>query len=527
MIPFRGWDDGKRIGEITRIFIKHGFGYLVRDLLMRRDGHEAPPKRFRRILEELGPTFIKFGQAVSTRPDLFPPRVCEELDKLQDKVTPFASEFAVEIIEAELGRPLSRTFRHFDEQPVAAASLAQVHRATLRSGEEVAVKVRRPGIEAKIRQDIRLLYRMAGVLERGLAVASRAQLVKAVKEFEKNTILELDFSLEAGNAERLRWVFLNDSRVKIPKVHYATERVLCLEWLDGIKVNRKQALQAAGYDLKAIAWLIAEVYLDQILKFGIFHADPHPGNILVLGKNRLGLVDLGLVGELRLRDREHLETLFVSAVNHDADGVLKVLQAMEIVRPEDTERLHGEIAYFLEHYYRHQMKEIPIGRLMYELINRVLRHYQLDPPVRFLLLPKTLVTVEAVAEDLDPDYRWDQVIRSFYWKLHPGKGLTALFDLIYDQVKGLIELPGRLDRLSRRIEALEDGVSSVGTRRWQGRQTVRSVPTVGALTAVAVMISSALLVLGDPPPPWETVGLAGFSLGGLMGLVYTVFRFGG
>lgn len=417
-------EDAKRVAEIGKVFSKHGFKYLF----SRRKDNRLPV-RFRQILEELGPTFVKFGQAMSTRPDLFPERYLAELSKLQDEVPPFDPEQAKEIIKEELDQQISELFIEFTAEPVAAASLAQVHRATLNSGAEIAIKVQRPKVAETFQKDINLLYRLARLLERYIGLAEQMRLVDAVEEFERLIKLELDFRVEAKNAQRLRRAFAADFRLKIPRVYYATKHLLILEWLDGIKIDELDKLQEAGYDPKKLARLLAEAYIEQILHLGVFHADPHPGNILVLSQRRLGFLDLGLIGNLGTQDKRHIGELFWAIVRQDVDKIFKLLVKMGIVG-DDQAGVKEEVIYFLKEYYGKQLREVKPGRLLFDVISRVVRKYRINPPIRFILLPKTLLTVEALCESLDPEYDWAEVAQAISRRLFaPAALLNNLLTL--------------------------------------------------------------------------------------------------
>ncbi|HEX9919962.1 MAG TPA: AarF/UbiB family protein [Candidatus Methylomirabilis sp.] len=296
--PLRGYRNLQRLTQIINVFAKQGFGYLVvllrlRNILPLRHRFEREgeglqavtiPTRIRLAFEELGPTFIKMGQILSSRPDLIPPSFVEEFKRLQDRVPPFPFEQVRETVERELGVPIEENFSHFCETPEAAASIAQVHRAVLRDGSPVILKVQRPQVDKVIEEDVLLLQALAQLLERHLAEIRIYNPTGIVSEFSRAIRRELDFSLESSNLERFRQNFRDRSSVVIPRVYWnqSTSRLLTLEWLEGIPIDEVERIRQDGHDPIEIARLLVDAYLVQIFEHGLFHADPHPGNILVL-----------------------------------------------------------------------------------------------------------------------------------------------------------------------------------------------------------------------------------------------------
>ncbi|MCX5970419.1 MAG: AarF/UbiB family protein, partial [Coprothermobacterota bacterium] len=314
MARYRFFRNVRRLGQILDVLAKYGFGTFVdrtgldRSRLGRRlfrssdaDGkalHDVPAAvRFRKVLEELGPTFIKFGQILSTRPDLIPPRYCSELRKLQDHVPPFPFEEVKAAVEADLKKPLEEVFRHFSPKPAAAASLAQVHLATLLDGKKVVVKVQRPRVKEIIDEDLDILAQLALLANRYVEELKPYNPLQMVQEFRQAILKELDFTIEARNTERIRQMFEDDATVYIPQVFpaYSSQHVMVMERVEGIKISDLKALEKAGLDRKQLAINGANAFLKQIFIYGFFHTDPHPGNLFALEGNRVAFIDFGMV----------------------------------------------------------------------------------------------------------------------------------------------------------------------------------------------------------------------------------------
>jgi ubiquinone biosynthesis protein len=376
------YQDLKRYGHIATIFIRYGFGDLLdrlkaryyvpwRRRLLRKEREEvgrlSTPERLRLAFEELGPTFIKLGQILSSRPDLLPLDFIREFSKLQDKVPPFPFEAAKDIIESQLGRPLAELFESFEEMPVAAASLSQVHKAKTRAGDEVAVKVQRPGIESTIETDIRILYNLATLAERRLPETRHYEPVRIIDEFARTIRRELDFVREGRNIDRFRKHFAGDKTAYIPKVYreLTAPNVVTMGYIHGIKISDLEQLQAAGLDRKTIAINGANLILKEVFECRFFHADPHPGNLFVLENNVIAPVDFGMIGMLDEETAHQLATILMALVDKDVDSLVDALLAIGLT-PEPIDRINFrlELSDFLERYYEVPLKELNIGVIM-------------------------------------------------------------------------------------------------------------------------------------------------------------------
>ena len=488
--------DLDRLRQIAVVLARHGFGEVVQrigidDLLIgapRADDLRAQSigQRLRLVLQDLGPSFVKLGQIASTRADLLPAEVILELKVLQDdvKTVPWA-EIRKEI-EADLGAPVSEVYASLDERPLASASIAQVHRGVLRvdgTDRDVAVKVQRPGIRDTVERDIDLLYWFARALERAVPEARRYSPVDLVSEFDRSIKAELDFMQEADHAERFAKNFEGDTRVRFPGVYRAAsgKRVLTLEFLPGKRLD--EAIRD-GMDGRRLAEMSVGIVIKMIFEDGFFHADPHPGNILVLGTPEspvIGLLDLGLVGHLSGPMRDKAIDLMVAAVREDFDSVADALYALgRPTRKVDMSVLRSDVALLGRKYLGRRLQEIELAALVRDLIWGAVKH-GIDMPADFMLVGRSLMTMEGTGRQIHPDLDIVGEARPHFLRLvaqryAPDRLTGDLFrtamrmssmagsmpeqvnEILEDLRKGHLtlkssdpELPPALDRLGRRV----------------------------------------------------------------------------
>ena len=412
--------------------VRHGFGYFLEahkltDLLPGRSAEarlaeaetsvgSARGQHLRELLDELGPTFVKFGQLLSTRPDVVPPDIIAELRGLQDDVRPFPFEQAERVIEEDLGNSLERLFLDFDRQPVAAASIGQVHRAVLPNGREVAVKVQRPGAPRQIEADLTLLYQAARLVKERVRALDFVDARALIDEFARQIRQELDYRLEARNAQTFHRNFASNPHVRVPKVYwqYTRARVLTLEWLDGSHVADVDLSPLTLDERRDLAYLIAETWMTMIFRHGFFHGDPHPANILVLEEaGSIGLVDFGAVGKLTDADMSKLTRLFIDAAAENVDVIPKRLADLGVRYPKEREEEF--LAVIREMYYRYygaslaEIDPLQVIREAFQLIYAM----NLQLPTRYLLLDRAIATVGAVGVELYPDFNVFEVARPY------------------------------------------------------------------------------------------------------------------
>ena len=418
-----------RLSEIAQVAVRHGFGYVFRRnrlgyLIPGRNGDELDPdapasergRRLREMLDELGPTFVKFGQLLSMRPDVLPPDIIAELRGLQDDVRPFSFELAKESIEEELGQPIERLFLEFEQLPMAAASIGQVHRAVLPNGHRVAVKVQRPGAPRQIEADLSLLHQAARIAKERVRALDFIDTHELVDEFARSIRQELDYRLEARNADTFRRNFAGHPHVKIPRVYwsYTRTRVLTLEYLEGTQVADVDELDLTMDDRRQLAYLMTEAWMTMIFRHGFFHGDPHPANVLVLGRpDQIGLVDFGLAGKLTDSDISKATRLFIDAANENVDVLPKRLADLGVrYPPEREEQFVAELRELFYRYYGARLSDIDplqVIREGFALIYRV----NLKLPTRFLLVDRAIATLGSVGIELYPEFNVFEVAKPY------------------------------------------------------------------------------------------------------------------
>lgn len=466
-----------RLRQVTTVVVRHGFGHvLVRagldryGSLLGRGLALAEPDaavgeltwehRVRLVLEGLGPTFVKLGQVAATRPDLIPMSLIFELRKLQDNVGSFAFEEVRKMIEAELGGPLEQFYATFDPKPLAAASIAQVHRATLKTGEQVVVKVQRPHLDKIIQNDLDLLRMMATALEDRVPEARQFRPLTAIEEFARNLKRETDFGNERGNIERMRRNIVNFPEVHVPITYPAlsARRVLTMEFIDGCKVTNREQMAAWGVDPHKIADIGTRMAIGSIFEYGFFHADPHPGNFFILPDGRVALIDFGSMGAIDNDTIDELLTFLVSLLLNDPE--MLVSQFIDLGLVDDTvnaRAMQGEIAEIMARYNGATLQGIDIGQFIAEVFETVVR-YNVRLPAELILIGKALSTIEGVARELHPAYNPLESVRPYLVQLYVRRVLDPktyskrVYRVLHDWW-GLVRVaPGDIRGLLRRAK---------------------------------------------------------------------------
>jgi ubiquinone biosynthesis protein len=417
-----------RLSEIAQVAVRHGFGYWfethrLTDLFPRRgsrvelDGQGSQRgQHLREMLDELGPTFVKFGQLLSTRPDVLPPDIIAELRGLQDDVRPFPFAQVEQVVEEDLGLTLDKLFLEFDERPIAAASIGQVHRATLPNGRLVAVKVQRPGAPRQIEADLALLYQAARIAKERVRALDFIDARQLVDEFARQIRHELDYRLEARSADAFHRNFAGHPHVRVPRVHwsYTRTRVLTLEWLDGTQVVDIDPDEWSLEDRRQIAYRLTETWMTMIFRHGFFHGDPHPANILVLGRpDLIGLVDFGATGKLTDDDMMKATRLFIDAASENVDALPKRLADLGVRFPKEREEeFRVELQEIYYRYYGASLAEIDPLQVIREAF-QLIYSMNLRLPTRFLLLDRAIATLGSVGVELYPDFNVFEVARPY------------------------------------------------------------------------------------------------------------------
>jgi ubiquinone biosynthesis protein len=541
-----------RISEIAQVAVRHGFGYFfhrnrLSDLLPG-DGQPAvdqlPSDRgrhLREMLDELGPTFVKFGQLLSMRPDVLPPDIIAELRGLQDDVSPFPYEQAAEVITAELGQPIERLFLDFDPVPMAAASIGQVHRATLPNGRDVAVKVQRPGAQRQIEADLNLMYQAARLARERVRALDFIDAEALVDEFARSIRQELDYRLEARNAETFRKNFAGHPHVQIPRVYwtYTRPRVLTLEHLDGTQLADVEVLGWTPEQRRRLAEVLAEAWMTMIFRHGFFHGDPHPANVLVFSPERIGLVDFGLAGRLTDEDVSKATGLFIDIANENIEALPKRLSELGVRYPKEREEeFTAEIRDFFYRYYGASLAEIDPQQVIREVF-AVIYRMNLHLPTRFVLLDKAVATLASVGIELSPDFNVFEVATPYARSLLLSRYTPArIASRARRESINLARIAGELPyQVHDILEEVRDGQIEVGfvhkgLDEFMGKLDVAFNRLVVALIVASGLIGSSLLGIFAEEGPQilglHALSVLGFVLSGILGawLLWGVVRSG-
>lgn len=535
-----------RYRQILTVFFKYGFGDLIELLKIeqyieiglqlisknRRTRLEklSRAQRVRMACEELGPTYIKFGQILSTRPDLVPVDFIKELSKLQDNVPSSPFSEVSKIIESELGGRPEDIFDFFEKTPLASASIGQVYRATLKDGEAVAVKVQRPGIKKIIEVDLEIMLHLATLMEHHIEEMSLHQPVKIVEEFARTLEKEIDYTIEATNMERIARNFLNDLTIYVPKVFRdtTTESVLTTEFVEGIKVSEIDRLEKAGLDRKLIIARGADIVLKQIIKHGFFHADPHPGNIFVLPDNVICLLDFGMTGSVDRRTREDFIDLAESVVNRNESRATQVLLKLTY-RDEDPDirLLEKDVADFMGRHLHNSLKDIKIGKLLNNLLELAFQHRLRIPPDIFLML-KAFSTIEGVGLMLDPDFDMIQQAVPFIKevkraRVSPQRITGDIFRLAIELFQFVENFPKDILSITRLIkqQKLSLNLEYKGLDKMLSTYDQISNRISFSIIIAALIIGSALVIMSKVPPLFydiSLIGIVGFLAAAIMGI---------
>jgi len=542
-----------RIGDVTKILVKHGLEQMAETLGLaslferaRRIIHkEGPPElsltlpqRLRAVMQDLGPTFIKLGQILSTRRDLLSEEYIEEFSRLQDSVSPMEIERVEGVFLREFGHRPQDLFSQFDREPLAAASIGQVHRVVLKSGEEAVVKVQRDGISSAIRSDVEILYFLAERLEAAELVDKIYGTTDIVDEFSRSIRQELDYLREAQNINTFRRNFQDEPTVYIPRVYesFTTSRVLCMEYIHGKKVSR---FQPEDGDPKAIARNGAQAVLKQVFLDGCFHADPHPGNVVIMPGNVVCFMDFGMTGRLSLKMRDGLCWLLIHLLNRDYDALARVLADVgEPMEDIDMDSLSTALLDTLDPYYGVSLKLINFGDLIRSL-SRLLVRFRLRLPSSYTLMMKSLITVEGMGKKLDPEFDITALSKPFVQHLiidrWQPKRLAHDMELIALDVASFARRTPQ--QLSKILNKIQHGLLELQFTHKGLHPVLHTLDKVSnriafSLVIAALVIGSSLIMAstgGVPSERFKWLGVGGYLGASILGLwlIFSILRSGG
>jgi ubiquinone biosynthesis protein len=544
----------KRYKQVLQVLMRHGLD----DLLAHSSLQKFLPKvrfhrqvkgkiltithtRFERIrmaIEELGPTYIKFGQILANRPDILPAELIAELKKLQDAVPCFAFEDVRSIIEKDLNGTLEEVFHSFSEQPIASASIAQVHKAILHTGEVVVVKVQRPDMEEIIEEDLKILGELAEIAENNFPQFARYEPIELVKSLTKSMGRELNFLLEAYNINHFKHLFKNEPSVYVPEVYskYSTRRVICMEFMEGIKVDKIAELQAQHVNLHNLAEMGLFIYFQQIFRYGFFHADPHPGNVMVLKDGRICLIDFGMVGTMNRKDKEAFKDFIIAIAKGDLRNLTDAIEALtKGKRVTGKEELEYDISILIEEFPPETIDERNMSEIV-DRLQKIIYKHKLSFSNDFFLLLRTLVILDGISRQLDPSFNTLERIRKhsmrlFEEGLEPKNLLkTALHEVveIWDFVR---VLPRDVRSIINRLKEGKVKLEFLGLNQLVHTLDVVANRLSAAIILAAMILGSSLVVLSHIPPLWNgipIIGLIGIIVSGIFGfmMLFSIYRKG-
>jgi ubiquinone biosynthesis protein len=546
----------RRYQQIGRILTRYGFGHVLTQLgigqaiapglvKLRFSSGEilraTPPERVRMVIEELGPTFIKLGQIASTRGDIIPPDLVHELEKLQDTVPPTPFPLIQEQVEKELKKPLPEVFPTFAQVPVASASLGQVHLATLPNGEEVAVKVFRPGVDRLIETDLDILLELAAVAQRRTEWGEYYGVLSLAQEFANTLRTEQNYEQEGHNIDRYRQMFAGEAYVRMPKVYWetTTRRVLTMERMQGIKISNVSALKAAGFDCKAVARNNIHILLKAVLHEGLFHADPHAGNFVVLPNEAIGMMDFGIMGHLDPVERLGLVQLFVGLFRQETDRVVEAMSELGIAtKAADKRNLARDLDRLRMRYYGLELEKIRARSFVEDLMGLAFAN-RLRMPSNLVLVFKAIAMLEGISLQLDPEINVfsevEPYVRDALLELQsPVTRLKEVTEQMRESAEAMMRLPKQIQRMLEQIEAGEGNLSMNlrGLEEPTRRMTSGANRLALAILAAALIIGPALIMpyLDRIFPQYQGAAtiliLGGFVLSLLItaGLILSILR---
>ncbi|CAD6491693.1 MAG: protein kinase UbiB [Candidatus Argoarchaeum ethanivorans] len=543
----------QRYREITEILIKNGLGYLLDRFNLRpyqklkRAIHRKKPvlptdeaERLRKALEELGPTFIKFGQMLSTRYDILPSSYITELSKLQDEVPSFDYQIVTREIQEELQTSPEQIYKHIEEKPLAAASIGQVHRATLATGEEVIIKIKRPGIENIINTDLEILLSLAHFAEKYMLEIRRYNPVGFIEEFSRTLRNECDYIKEARTAETFKKDFEDRQEIIIPTIYrkYTTRSILTMEYIKGTKITETAILRKNNINLEQVAEKLSNAYFKQIFEKQYYHADPHPGNILVTGDGNIAFIDFGIAGRLDREILNNITSLLIALIRHDINKYIEILIEMEFL---DEDRINTslrfEILDLIDTYYETSIKHIDTTELLEDLIS-LLTRYNGRIPANIMLLSKTLSLLEEIGRKLDPDYNFAELAEPYIKRLikqktQPGTIAKNTIETLAQTVGTLHKTPARIDKILKRIER---GTLKIEFEDRGIREVTTELGTSANRLALSIIISaliigSSMFIQKDMQPQIygvTLIGMVGFLIAGALafGLAINILQSG-
>ena len=518
--------DAHRLKQIVAALFKSGLGYYIYQLKLgnylfwhQKTDQKKPedlPKKVRMAMDELGGTFVKLGQLLSLRPDLIPKEYCDEFGKLQDNVSGFSFSEAKKIVEEELKHKINEIFSGFEEDPIASASIGQVHKAKLLNGIRVVVKVQRPEIKELMDTDIDLLYHLAELMQNHVEELRDYNLRSIIDEFKRYTLNELDYLKESRNIDRFYKNFLGSQTVKVPKVYwdFTTKKVLVMGYIDGVPIDDKEGLKNWNCDEKIISKNLADCFLKQVFEDGFFHADPHPANVFVLPGNKIAILDYGICGNLTEDMKEKLVNLLVSLVSRDFNDVIDGFLNIGMIEEKD-QTLINDFESIVEEYADANIDQIDFVHLFNDLIF-VARRHNISLPVDLILLSKAIITIEGVGLQLNPDFNLSASLHEYVdtitaKRLRPSYIIKSFVDDVSNFRDNIKLVPRQINEILSKLKKGELGVHFERKDLVQLEKEIdRSSNRVSLGVIIAALVVASALILNVRNGKWLAV--AGFLI---------------
>lgn len=506
-----------RYREILSVFYKYGFDSYISGVseknIFRRlafkskkldDESISRGERLKQAFEELGPTFVKLGQILSTRYDMLPRDIVDSLSGLQDSVAEFSLSEAEDIFRSEIGQSFAESFSEFYPDPLAAASIGQVYRAKLFGGENVVVKIQRPNIEKMIKTDIEIISKMGKLVDESVNKSGMFKAGEIVKEFGYYLSREIDYTYEAQNALKFANNFKNRRGVKIPKIYweYTTSKVLVMEEIEGVKISEVENLEKKNWNLRKIAKNLADSFMTQVFIDGIFHGDPHPGNIMVIDENTIGYIDFGITGFMDSDTKRFMVSMLKSSQDKNVDDVMESLMDIGSA-PEDVneEELKKDIYFIMSHYFDMPMERINVGDAIKEVFNTAYSH-KLKLPAQLSLLMKSTMTIEGCVRKLQPDFSLEEISKQIIGKIYREKISSRKFvsdagKFLYENYETAVKMPKRINKI---LENAEKNKIKLSLKHEDGDRFVTNIKEIssglvfGVITGALILASSLLLL---------------------------------
>lgn len=545
------YQNAKRYKQIIDVIIKYGFGFIIEKLGIDLPGSFKKekskekdklsiPERFVLMLEELGPTFIKLGQLLSTRPDLLPQDYIVKLKELQDNVEAVDYDKIKARIKEEFEKDIDDLFLHFDPKPMAAASIGQVHKAVLKDGTKVVVKVKRPNIDDIVNADLAILLNIARLAENQIPEIRTYEPVDKIEEFAQNLKKELDYTLEGWNIERFKQNCAKDETVYVPEVFwdYTTKKVLTMEYIDGIKVNQTDEIEKSGLDRKRIAVNGAKSIMKQIFIHGYFHGDPHPGNILILRNGKIVFIDFGMMGRIDDHTKQKLAALIIHIINKDSGGIVDILLDIGVANKDtDLAKFELDIDDIVNRYYGRTLKQINMAQLINEMF-LLLAKYKITVPSNFTLLLKCIITIEGVGRELDPDFNILEVAKPFVKKIiidryNPKKLLKGSVEILNELSKCITLLPQIFKDISDKLknDSVKLDFDTEGSKKVISELNRMVNRLVFGIIVASLIIGTSLIVQANIGPflyDFPILAVLSFAAAGVLGigLIISILRSG-